>query len=655
MREFFQISPREAPFLDPQQRLLLEVAWEAMEDGGIVPAKIRDSETGVFIGSFTSDWQTLHNSPYNTRNCGVYSGINGSRTILSARLSHFFDLKGPCLTIDTACSSSLVAVHLACQSLRYKECSLALAGGVNAMVVPETTIAMSKGRFLSPQGRCFSFDSNADGYVRGEGGGVVLLKRLSDAINDKDPIYAVIRAIGINQDGHTPGIAHPCPEAQRSLIEKVLREGSVSPDDICYVEAHGTGTQVGDPIEALALNQVMSVQEKRTHPCYLGSVKTNFGHLEAAAGIAGLIKTSLCLKNGKIPPNLHFKAPNPNIPFDKYCLKVPIKLEDFPDVKGQRIACVNSFGYGGTNAHAVLQNYETQVEKEKTASFSNPIIFPFSAKNLEALKDSITGIETYFNGKPEIKLVDIAYSLARKRSFFDCRLAVGAQSLDELLAKLSQWHKGIVPEGCVQGHCLNDKSSVAFIYTGMGPQWWGMGRQLMQNSTQYMESLNNCDRHLYPIAGFSIVEELLKPEDSAKMHDPVIAQIANFCVQAALTDLFRSWGITPGAVAGHSIGEVAAAYASGALSLEDCLLIAYHRSRLQSTRKDQGTMLAAGIGLQEARELLNGYQGRISIAAVNSPSSLTLSGRKDELDFLAENLDSRNIFNRFFKGKCGLP
>ena len=304
-----------------------------MEDAGLIPDKMRGSDTGVFIGGFTSDWQTLQNSPYNLQHCGRYTGINSSMTILSARLSHFFDLKGPCLTLDTACSSSLVAVHLACQNLAQKSCSLAIIGGVNAMLIPETTIAMSKGRFLNPEGKCRSFDASAQGYVRGEGGGIVLLKRLSDALRDKDQIYALIRGTGINHDGYTQGIALPNPEAQKSLIQKILAESGIKPWQIHYTEAHGTGTLVGDPIEAKALDEVLNVPGKRLHPCYLGAVKTNLGHLEAAAGVAGLIKTALCLKHKKIPPNLHFKTGNPNIPFEKYCLKIPLALEDFPSDK----------------------------------------------------------------------------------------------------------------------------------------------------------------------------------------------------------------------------------------------------------------------------------------------------------------------------------
>jgi acyl transferase domain-containing protein len=382
---FFHISPREANFLDPQQRLLLELTWEALEDGGIVPEKIRNTDAGVFIGAFTTDWQSLHNKPFNVNHCSMYSGINGSMTILSARLAYFFDLKGPCLTVDTACSSSLVAVHLACQSIWNKTSTLAIAGGVNAMLIPETTIAMSKGRFLNPEGRCRPFDAKAMGYIRGEGGGVVILKPLADALRDQDPIYALIRGTGVNHDGATQGIAQPSPEAQKSLMQKVLKESGVDPAEIQYIEAHGTGTPVGDPIEAQALNEVLQVSSRKK-PCFLGAVKSNIGHLEAAAGVAGLIKTALCLNHEEIPPNLHFNVPNPKIPFEKYCLKVPTKRERFPCVDKPLFAGVNAFGYGGTNAHAILESYKRPAsEDKKTASTS--VLVPFSAINADSLKD----------------------------------------------------------------------------------------------------------------------------------------------------------------------------------------------------------------------------------------------------------------------------
>lgn len=647
--EFFHISPREAIHLDPQQRLVMELAWEAFEDGGIIPATLRNSDTGVFVGAFTTDWQTLHNSPYNRRHCGVYSGINGSKTILSARLSYFFDLKGPCLSVDTACSSSLVAIHLACQSLWRSECSLALAGGVNAMLIPETTIAMAKGRFLNPEGRCRSFDANAKGYIRGEGGGVVILKSLADALRDNDPIYALIRGTGINHDGYTQGIAQPNPEAQKNLIQKVLSESKVEPWQVHYVEAHGTGTPVGDPIEAMALDQAFHHPAKRSHPCYMGSVKSNFGHLEAAAGIAGLIKAALCLKNKRIPPNLHFNKGNPAIPFEEYCLKVPTKLEEFPLLNKTNFAGVNSFGYGGTNAHAVLQSYEGNVELLQELPLNHPLIFPFSAKKSDAFKDVAKNYEEYLDEAPQANLIDIAHSLANNRSQFEHRLSVAAQTRQELKEKLRRIKKGELPEGCIQGSVLSDKPRLVFVYTGMGAQWWGMGRQLMECSPVFLEALKKCDALLVSIAGWSLLDELANHEAHSPMDDPVKAQTANYAIQVALTALMKQWGISPDAVVGHSNGEVAAVYASGALSLEEGLLVTYHRSRIQSKRKNLGTLLAAGLSSKEAQPILEEYQGRICIAAENGPHSITLAGGNEDLQTVADALEKQNIFNRFLK------
>lgn len=647
--EFFHISPREADHLDPQQRLLLELTWEAMEDAGVIPENIRGSDTGVYIGGFTSDWNTLQNNPSNMGHCGIYSGINSSKTILSARLSHFFDLKGPCLTLDTACSSSLVAVHLACQNLWQKSSSLAIAGGVNAMLIPETTIAMSKGKFLNPEGYCRSFDESAKGYVRGEGGGVVILKRLSDALKDKDSIYALIRGTGVNHDGYTPGISQPNPEAQKDLIQKVLDESGVDPWQIHYVEAHGTGTPVGDPIEAKALDDVLNVPGKRQAPCVVGAVKTNLGHLEAAAGIAGLIKTALCLKFKKIPPNLHFKKGNPHIPFAQYCLEFPTALKDFLPYEDHFFACVNSFGYGGTNAHAVLQGYQKIEAGHQNSTLTEPLLFPFSSKNQGNLKSIAKTTHEYLAENPEVNLEDLSYTLSRKRSLFDHRLSVSAESTEELKRKLQKIANEEMPEGCVSGKNLGVKPRLAFVYSGMGPQWWGMGRELLRSSPVFLETMKKCDQFLLSHANWSLIEELNKEEIHSRMDDPEVAQVANYALQVSLTALMRSWGIIPDAVVGHSIGEVAAAHATGALSLEEGLLVTFHRSRIQSHRKNLGTMLAVGLGEEECRPFLSKYSGKISIAAVNSGTSVTLAGSKEDLIELESLLDQKNIFTRFLK------
>lgn len=619
--EFFHISPREAPHMDPQQRLLLELTWEALEDGGIIPDSLSQSNAGVFIGASVMDWQNLCASPSNIPHYSSFSAINGSQTVLSARLSYFLNLTGPCFTVDTACSSSLVAAHLGCQSLWNQECSLAIVGGVNAMLAPLSTILMSKGRFLNPEGYCRPFSAQAKGYIRGEGGGIVILKRLSDAVRDGNVIYALIRGTGINQDGATNGISQPSADQQFSLIHKVLNESGVAPSDIHYVEAHGTGTPVGDPIEAEALQRALSGS------CLLGALKSNIGHLEAAAGVAGLIKTALCLKHRKVPPNLHCEELNPHISFDK--LKIPSQIEELPE--GPLFAGVNSFGFGGTNAHAILQSYTAdQSEKGKSEDL---YLIPYSAKNEEALKQMAKVHAEFLTG--EMEIADIAYTLTHKRNRFDHRLVVSARTAKELKEKLAQEE---LPPGCFRGKVQEGK--LAFVYTGMGPQWEGMGIELFATSPVFKEIVLQCDQFLQSLSGWSLLDPALSIED------PQVAQVSNFVLQAGLTAVFKERGIEPDAVVGHSIGEVAAVYAAGGLTLEEGVFVSFHRSRIQSLRKNQGTMLAVGLSSEAAEAYIN---DKVSIAAVNSPHSVTLAGEKEALEAIAESLEKENIFNRFLR------
>ena len=491
-----------------------------------------------------------------------------------------------------------------------------------------------EGRFLNPDGRCRSFDADAKGYVRGEGGGVVLLKPLSAALRDQNPIYALVRGTGINQDGYTPsGITQPSAEAQQALIQKVLHESAVNPALVHYVEAHGTGTPVGDPVEALALNTVLQTRD-RVGACFLGSVKSNIGHLEAAAGIAGLIKAALSLKNQKIAPNLHFTKAD--IPFEKYCLQVPTTVQDFPREE-PHFASVNSFGYGGTNAHAVLQSFERKVLNSEV---NQPLLFPFTSKHAEGFKAVAKDYAHFLKTHPEVALVDMAHTLSYHRTFFEHRLAVSADSKKDLEQKLQLIANAEMPEGCVQGKKL-DSPTLAFVYTGMGPQWWGMGRQLLETSETFVKVVRACDKALQ---AFSIFEELSKPESQSLMDDPIISQVANYTLQAGLTEILKSFGVTPQAIVGHSIGEVAAAYAAGVLTLEEGVQLSYLRARIQATRKGEGAMLAIGLGGEEAQALV---EKNICIAAENSQNSVTLSGDKNALSAVAEILENKNIYNRF--------
>lgn len=658
---FFGISPREAEYMDPQQRLLLEVAWEAMEDAGLPGEQLQGSLTGVFIGGFCLDHKLKQLSPMNRHLLAAHSGTGSTMAILANRISYIFNLQGPSVSMDTACSSSLVATHYACQSIWNGECHTALAGGVNIMLKPEYSIAMSKGKFLSPESRCKMFDESASGYVRGEGAGIVLLKPLSQAQRDGDRVYAVIRGTGVNQDGHTNGMTVPSAEAQRKLIRSVYAQAGVSPGDIQYVEAHGTGTQAGDPIEASALHLALSDQREPDQKCWVGSVKTNIGHLEAAAGIAGLIKAALILKNKEIPPNLHFQHPNSKIPLDEYCIQVPVSPQPFPPSTNGSFVGVNSFGYGGTNAHVLLEEppqptlpYHSENGDsnsiDENVLLKRPVVLPLTAKDGQALKDlAASMLEMIGNRDPsQVSLQDVVYSAAYRQSHHPHRLAVTAHNRIEMIEKLRSFAEGGQPEYTVSGVLSADKQKIVFVMTGMGPQWWGMGRQLFQQEPVFKNTVEQCDQIFQAISGWSIKEAMLAEEEQSRMDETSVAQPANFVLQAALTDLWKSWGIEPDAVVGHSVGEVASAYASGSLSLEDALTVSYHRSRLQQTLAGQGGMLAVGLPESEAESLIED-EPKVSIAAVNSPTSVTLAGDREALERLAELLEEHDIFHRMLR------
>lgn len=648
---FFGISPREAACMDPQQRLLLEVSWEAMEDAGLIPEQLAGQAIGVFIGGFTLDYKILQLGARNRELIEAHTATGSMMTMLSNRISYAFDFRGPSASVDTACSSSLVAVHLACQSLRNGDCRVALAGGVNVMTTPEYTIAESKGGFLSPDGRSKAFDARANGYVRGEGAGVVILKPLADALRDGDPVYAVIRATAVNQDGRSNGITVPRREAQEALIREAFRRAGVRGGDIQYVEAHGTGTPVGDPIEANALGTVLSEGRAEGSECIVGSVKTNIGHLEAAAGIAGLIKASLCLKNRAIPPNLHFTSPNPQISFDRLRLRVPTAFEPWPRIAGPLLASVNSFGFGGTNAHAVIEAAPapgraiTEIQEDGQVH-----LLPVSARSVQALEDFARGYRDFLKQNTDTPLRDICYSASAKRSHHDYRLAVSGRSHDELAGQLEAFLAGEARVGIVSGRRpASGRPKLAFVFTGMGPQWWAMGRELYAEEPAFREALEHCDEAFRRETGWPVLAEMLADEASSRMAQPQVAQTANFAIQMALAELWRARGVTPDAIVGHSVGEVAAAYVSGSLSLEDAVRVSFHRSRLQQKTDGLGTMLATGLPVEDAEAAIAGLENRISIAAVNSPTSTTLSGERAALEQVAQALAERRVFHRFLK------
>lgn len=650
--QFFGISPREAAVMDPQQRLLLEMTWEALEDGGQAPETLAGSQTGVFVGIFMRDFEQLMISSLNRNIINNHTGVGTAMSIAANRISYVFDFTGPSVAVDTACSSSLVAIHLACQSLRNGECTLAIAGGASLLLKPENTIATSKASMLSPDGRCKSFDARANGYVRSEGCGVVVLKPLSQALADGDPIYAVIRGSATNQDGRSNGLTVPNGRAQEAALRTSLRQAQVTPDQIQYVEAHGTGTFVGDPIETNALGNVLG--KARTTPCIIGSVKSNIGHLEATAGVAGLIKTALALKHRQIPPNLHFQTPNPQISFADLNLQVPTTLMPWPEPDtGRRLASVNSFGFGGANANVVLeeapegQRLEEQQTKD-SGKAEGLYLLPLSARSPEALTAMAVAYQAFLQ-ETAAPLADICYSTALHRGQHPYRAAFVAAAKADLQDQLAAFSAGDAGPSVAIGQAGTEPIKLAFVYAGMGTQWWAMGRQLWQEEPLFRDALQEVDRIFHPLAGWSLIEALLADEAASQINQTRIAQPAIFGVQVGLTAVWRAWGVEPTAIVGHSVGEIAAAYAAGALSLADAVQVIYHRSRLQQTTAGTGTMLAVGLSEAAVTPYLADYQTLVAVGAINSPTSVTLAGDEAALQAIAMQLNAQQIFNRFLQ------
>ena len=643
--EFFGISPREALHMDPQQRMLLEVVWEGLEEAGLDVELLAGTKTGVFIGLSGHDYSDILLNPDYRHLIDAYSATGSVASIAANRISYILDFRGPSLAVDTACSSSLTSVHLACQSLRVGECDLAIAGGANVYLNPETTAGFCKASMLSPSGKCKTFDASADGFVRGEGAGVIVLKPLSQAVKDGDPIFAVIVATAINQDGHTTGITVPSEEAQQAMLWQVLQQARIPASAVQYVETHGTGTPVGDPIEARAIGKVFSTGRAPNDACLIGSVKTNIGHLEAASGIAGLIKTALALRNRQIPQHLNLQKVNPSIHLDELRLRIPTTLEPWPASSGPAIAGVNAFGFGGANAHALLQEPPRRKLVTDDPGIDSAEILTISARSAAALSQGAGDFASFLQERQSIPLNDVCFSSAERRTHHEHRLAVVAKHREEFVDCLEAYQAGERRAGVLAGHCLRDEQPrVAFVFSGMGPQWWGMGRQLIKEMPVFRQSLEQCDRPLRKIAGWSIIEELSSVESRSRLAEVEVAQVANFALQVALAEVWRSWGIVPDAVLGHSAGEIAASYVAGALSFEEALATAVHRGRLQARFSGQGTMLAANLSYESARALAG---DGVSVAAVNSPNSVTFSGKPDGLKRIAAHLEQREIFSRF--------
>ncbi|SHR09883.1 type I polyketide synthase [Mycobacteroides abscessus] len=641
--DFFGISHREAAVLDPQQRLLLETTWEALDDAGIAGQAV-GGNVGTFIGGFMNDNMISRGLARNLEKINNFAAFSASQTLLSNRLAHALDLWGPSMTVDTACSSSLVTTHLAVRAVANGECDVALAGGVNVMFQPETFITMCKGRFLAADGRSKSFDAAADGYGRGEGVGIVVLKNLEQAQRDGDHIYAVIRGSGVNQDGRTIALPVPNPVSQQRLADRVIKEAGIDPALVGYIEAHGTGTSVGDPLEAQALGHSYGRVAGRARPLVIGSVKNNFGHTEAAAGVAGLIKAALTVQRRTIAPQVVLDKLNPEIPFDQLQIRIPTEVEPYPDLGAPAYAAVNSFGYGGTNAHVLVQEPPAPVQTEAPARDSIRI-FPVSARSGSALHE-VAGryakqlsSDLSQDGAQRLKTAATA-----RRAQHYLRKGFIYRDADDLLAQLNTYaasDEAAPPRALVEGI-----SDPVFVFSGMGPQWWGMARALLERPGIFRDAAAEIDEVFQEISGWSVIAELLRPQADSRVSRTEIAQPANFLVQSALAKHLQQFGIRPTAVVGHSVGEVAAAYVSGALSLRDAATVSFHRSRLQAKTAGSGGMLAVGLDAEEAQRRAARFGSAVCVAAINSTAATTLSGDSAALQTLHDELAGDGIFAR---------
>ncbi len=642
---FFGISPREAACIDPQQRLLMEVTWEALERAGQAPDRLAGSRTGVFIGISGSDYFQLQMD--DPARIDAYAGTGTALSIAANRLSYLLDLRGPSIAVDTACSSSLVAVHLACQSLRSGECSMAIAGGVNIILSPEWNIAFSRARMMAAGGRCKTFDASADGYVRGEGGAVLVLKRLSDAIANDDQVLAIVRGSAVNQDGRSNGLTAPNGLAQQEVIRAALEQAGVTADQLSYIEAHGTGTPLGDPIEIEALTAVLA-QSPTDEPCYLGSVKTNIGHLEAAAGMAGLIKVVQAIQHQELPPHLHLSQLNPYISLADTRLVIPTERQSWPTGARPRIAGISSFGFGGTNAHIVVQEApRSQALQEQN---DRPLhLLTLSARTEQGLRELALRFDNHLAVHPKESIADLCFTANTGRSHFAHRLAVMTDSAEQLRERLQAFvaQKKKIP-GLMRAEMTSRHApKVAFLFTGQGAQYIGMGRQLFDTQPVFRQALKRCAELLVPYLEQPLLS-VLYPEDEASspLHETIYTQPALFALEYSLFELWRSWGIVPDAVMGHSVGEYVAACVAGVLSLEDALKLIALRGRLMYSLPKDGAMAVVFADEARVKDAIAPYQGQLSIAAVNGPTNIVISGVEAAVQAVQERFEAEEVIIR---------
>ncbi|HEY7052301.1 MAG TPA: type I polyketide synthase [Mycobacterium sp.] len=638
--EFFDISSREAAKMDPQQRLLLEVAWEALEHAGIAPSSLRRSQTGVFVGASIPEYGNL--SSADLASVDAWSNAGGALSIIANRLSYLLDLRGPSVTVDTACSSSLVALHLACQSLRMHDSDMAIAAGVNVLMSPAVFRGFDQSGALSPTGACHAFDADADGFVRGEGCGAVVLKRLGDALHDGDRLLAVVRGSAINQDGRSNGLLAPNPAAQMAVLRAAYANANVPPHEVDYVETHGTGTLLGDPIEARALGTVLGRGRPEQAPLLLGAIKSNIGHLEAAAGVTGLIKTVLAVQRERIPANLGFRAPNPHIPFDQLRLKVVAEPQDWPHVQRPRRAGVSSFGFGGTNAHVVIEQAPASVPASRDAGPAVTTLV-VSGKTPERIASTAATLAHWMDDAgADVPLPDVAHTLNHHRERQPLFATVCARDRAQAVTGLQALAAGRAAEGVVGPHDGPCGPGTVFLYSGQGSHWAGMGRRLLADEPVFAAAIAELEPVFVEQVGFSLQQILAegRPISGDAQVQPVLMGL-----QLALTELWRSYGVHPDAVIGHSMGEVSAAVAAGALTVAEGFRVIAIRSRLMSQLAGQGAVALLKLDA-ETTEALIADVPEVSVAGYIAPQQTVIAGPVAPVDGVIAEVTAQNRFAR---------
>ncbi|MBB5937029.1 type I polyketide synthase [Streptomyces zagrosensis] len=641
--KFYNVSPKEADYIDPQQRLTLETAWEALEDAGIDPGPLRHGRGGVYVAVSNTDYAGEMGA-YSHEELNSYMPTGAALSAVSGRLSYFLGWRGPCMTIDTACSASLVAVHLAAQGLRENESDIALCVGVNAIINPRPYILASQSNMLAPDGRCKTFDETANGYCRSEGGGALVLKRLSDAQRDGDQVYAVVRGSAVGSDGESSSLMVPNGTAQEGLMRQALHVAGLRPHDISYIEAHGTGTPLGDPIEISAITSVFSESHSPQAPVTIGSLKTNVGHMESAAGIGGLVKTALQMRESTIFPHLNFTTPSSRIPWET--APVAVATEARPWKAETKRALVNSFGLTGTIASVVLEQAPERTQPATPADDGGGHLLTLSAKSAPALTGQIQRYQRMLRDKPETDVGDLCYTSNVARAHFPLRLAGVVRDHDDVARLLD---RGLAKAG--QAASAGGGTQVAFLFSGGGTQYVGMGRPLYERFEVFREHLDDCDRLFTPHLGRSIRDMILGEADDADLiHQISYMQPALYALEYAVAKLWLSWGVRPSVLAGHSIGEIVAATVAGLFTLEDAVTLMAARARLMAA-SPPGAMAAVEASVAEVAGLLEDHDD-LSIAAVNGTRQLVLSGGKESLSEVERQLTERGIKNRRLAVSC---